>query len=384
MLWAFIADRGPGLERSMQVRRSNVCGFLVFVGLVSCWGQAQEGQPQQPQAQQKPEIKIGFSLEANNGERWQTDLEQFQLRAQQLGAQTIIRSADGDDDLQFQQVKDLLNTGIDVLVLLPHDSAKAVRIVDAAHAKHVPVISYDRLIPNPQVDLYIGFDLFAVGVLQAQCLTEHAPTGNYILLGGSPLDPNSKVVRAGQMKVLQPLIDRGDIKIVADIWVPEWSPTQAYVLVTQALHDLAQHDLAHHDLKVPLTAILASNDGTAGGAIQALEDNHLSGKVLVTGQDADLTAVAHLFDGTQLMTVYKPLAGEARTAAEAAVTLARHGMVENTTTVPNGDQTTKAILLTPLSVTRENAKTTVLKDGFQKIESVKEALPKDKWSELDR
>jgi D-xylose transport system substrate-binding protein len=357
----------------MRVRLSNIC-LLVFMGAVSCWGQAQQAQAQPGQAQQKPEIKIGFSIEATNGERWQTDLDEFQLRAQQLGAQTITRSANGDDDLQFQQVKDLLNTGIDVLVLLPHDSAKAVRIVEAAHAKHVPVISYDRLIPDPQVDLYIGFDLFAVGVLQAQCLTEHAPTGNYILLGGSPLDPNSKVVRAGQMKVLQPFIDRGDIKIVADIWVPEWSPTQAYVLVTQALHDL----------KVPLTAILASNDGTAGGAIQALEDNNLSGKILVTGQDADLTAVAHLYDGTQLMTVYKPLPGEARTAAEAAVTLARHENVDTSTTVPNGAQTTKAILLTPISVTRENAKTTVLKDGFQKIESVKQALPKDKWDELDR
>lgn len=348
----------------MRVRMSNACCLLLFIGVVSCWGQAQ----------QKPEIKIGISLENVKGERWQTDLDQFQLRAHQLGAQIITRSADGDDDLQFAQVKDLLKTGINVLVLLPHDTAKAGRIVEAAHEKHVPVISYDRLIPNAGVDLYIGFDLFSVGLLQAQCLTEHAPKGNYILLGGSPLDPNSKVVRAGQMKVLQPLIDRGDIKIVADIWVPEWSPTQAYVLVAQALHDL----------KVPLTAILASNDGTAGGAIQALEDNNLSGKVLVTGQDADLAAVVRLFDGTQLMTVYKPLVGEARTATEAAVTLATHGNVETSTSVPNGAETTKAILLTPILVTQQNAKDTVLKDRFQNIESVKRALPKDKWSELDR
>jgi D-xylose transport system substrate-binding protein len=368
------ADTCPGLEIFMRVRLSKICRLLVFIGMVPCWGQSQQAQSQQAQAQQEPEIRIGFSLEATKGERWQTDLDEFQLRAQQLGVQTVTRSADGDDDVQFQQVQDLLNTGIDALVLLPHDSRKAVRIVEAAHAKHVPVISYDRLVPSPQVDLYIGFDLFSVGVLQAQCLSDHAPKGNYILVGGSPLDPNSKVVRAGQMKVLQPLIDRGDIKILADIWVPEWSPTQAYLLVTQALHDL----------KAPLTGILASNDGTAGGAIQALEDNHLSGQVLVTGQDADLAAVARLFDGTQLMTVYKPIAGEARTAAEAAVTLARHGMVENTTTVPNGEQTTKAILLTPISVTRQNAKVTILKDGFQKIESVKRALPKDKWAELDR
>jgi D-xylose transport system substrate-binding protein len=348
----------------MRVRQWTVCGLLFLLGIVSCCAQSQ----------QKLAIKIGFSIEATKGERWQTDLDEFQLRAQQLGAQTITRSANGDDDLQFQQVAELLNSGIDVLVLLPHDFEKASRIVEAAHAKHVPVISYDRLIHNPHVDLYVGFDLFSVGVLQATCLTQHAPKGNYILMGGSPLDPNSKVVRAGQMSVLQPFIDRGDIKIVADIWIPEWSATQAYVLVTKALHDL----------KVPLTAIVASNDSTAGGAIQALEDNNLSGKVLVTGQDADLVAVARLYEGTQLMTVYKPIVGEARTAAEAAVMLSRHANVETKTTVPNGTQTTKAILLTPIAVTRQNAKDTVLKDGFQKIETVKQALPKDKWHELDR
>jgi D-xylose transport system substrate-binding protein len=345
----------------MRLRLPELCWLLV---LVSCCGHAQ----------QKPEIKIGFSIENTKGERWQTDLDEFQSRAQQLGAQTITRSADGDDDLQFKQVKELLDSGIDALVLLPHDSAKAVRIVEEAHAKHVPVISYDRLVPNPHVDLYIGFDLFAVGVQQAKCLTEHAPKGNYILLGGSPLDPNSKVVRAGQMKVLQPFIDRGDIKILADIWIPDWSPTEAYMRVAKALSDL----------KTPLTAILASNDGTAGGAIQALADKNLGGQVLVTGQDADLVAIARLYDDTQLMTVYKPIVAEARTAAEVAVTLARHENVETNTTVPNGAATTKAILLTPISVTRLNAKDTVLKDGFQKLESVRQALPKDKWAELDR
>jgi D-xylose transport system substrate-binding protein len=160
------------------------------------------------------------------------------------------------------------------------------------------------------VDLYIGFDLYSVGVLQAQTLTEHAPKGNYILLGGSRLDPNSKVVRAGQVKVLPPLIDRGDIKVLADIWVPEWSPTQAYFLVTKALHDL----------KAPLTAIPASNVATAGGVIQALEDNHLAGKVAVTGQDCrspppTLPPWRGCSTAPNSSPVYKPFAGEARTTA---------------------------------------------------------------------
>ena len=324
------------------------------------------------QAQNK-EITIGFSLEDVKGERWQTDLDEFQQRVHKLGGAVVTRSANGDDDLQFRQIKELLDGGIDVLVFLPHDTSKAERIVEAAHAKHVPVISYDRL-ASAAVDLYVGFDLFSVGLEQAQGLVDRAPKGNYLLLGGSPLDANSKVVRSGQMKVLQPFIDRGDIHIFADVWVPEWSATEAYVMVTKELNKL----------KAAPTAIVASNDAIAGGAIQALEDKGWSGRVLVSGQDADLAALERIFDGSQLMTVYKPVGNEARTAAEAAMKLARREGVENVAEVPNGTLTTKAILLTPIGVTEENAKQTVLKDGFQKLEVVKQGLSKDKQAQLDK
>lgn len=322
---------------------------------------------------QKKEIKIGFSIEDMKGERWQTDLDEFQQRAHELGGAVVTRSANGDDDLQFRQINELLKDGIDVLVFLPHDTSKAGRIVEAAHAKHVPVISYDRLASAP-VDLYVGFDLFSVGLEQAQSLVDRAPKGNYLLLGGSPLDANSKVVRAGQMKVLQPFVDRGAIHILADAWVPEWSATEAYLIVTKELNKFTAAP----------TAIVASNDAIAGGAIQALEDKGWSGRVLVSGQDADLAAIERIYDGSQLMTVYKPLGNEARSAAEAAVKLAQHEDVESRAEVPNGTLTTKAILLTPICVTQENAKQTVLKDGFQKLEVVKQGLPKDKQEQLDQ
>ena len=321
---------------------------------------------------QKKEIKIGFSIEAIKGERWQTDLDEFQERAHELGGVVLTHFADGNDDLQFRQINELLKSGIDVLVFLPHDTSKAGRIVDAAHAKHVPVISYDRL-ASASVDLYVGFDLFSVGLDQAQSLVDRAPKGDYLLLGGSLLDANSRVVRAGQMKVLQPFIDRGDIHTLADLWVPEWSATEAYVMVTKELNKL----------KAAPTAIVASNDAIAGGAIQALEDKGWSGKVLVSGQDADLAAIERIFDGSQLMTVYKPFGSEARAAAEAAMKLARHEDLKSAEEVPNGALTTKAILLTPICVTRENAKQTVLKDGFQKLEVVKQNLPQDKQVQLD-
>jgi len=320
---------------------------------------------------QKKEIKIGFSIEATNGERWQTDLEEFQQRAHELGGTVVTRSANGDDDLQFRQIKELLKSGIDVLVFLPHDTSKAGRVVEAAHANHVPVISYDRLASAP-VDLFVGFDLFSVGIEQAQTLVDRAPKGDYLLLGGSRLDANSKVVRAGQMKVLQPFIDRGDIHVLADLWVPEWSPTEAYLMVKKELNEF----------KAAPTAIVASNDGIAGGAIQALDDKGWSGRVLVSGQDADLAAIERIFDGSQLMTVYKPVGNEARAAAEAAMKLARHEDVESRAEVPNGTLITKAILLTPICVTQENAKQTVLKDGFQKLEVVKQGLTKDRQAQL--
>ncbi len=322
---------------------------------------------------QKKEIKIGFSIEAMEGERWQTDLDEFQQRAHELGAAVVTRSAHGNDDLQFRQINELLKSGIDVLVFLPHDTSKAGRIVEAAHAKHVPVISYDRLAAAP-VDLYVGFDLFSVGLEQAQSLVDRAPKGNYLLVGGSPLDANSKVVRAGQMKVLQPFIDRGDIHAVADVWVPEWNAGEAYVMVTKELNKFTAAP----------TAVVASNDAIAGGAIQALEDKGWSGRVLVSGQDADLAAIERIFDGSQLMTVYKPVGDEARAAAEAAMKLARHEDVESRAEVPNGTLTTKAILLTPICVTQQNARQTVLKDGFQKLEVVKQSLPKDKQAQLDK
>ncbi len=335
-----------------------------FVSIVLTVGVAQP---------RKKEIKIGFSIENMQGERWQTDLDQFQQRAHELGGAVVTRSANGDDDMQFRQINEMLKDGIDVLVFLPHDTSKAGRIVDAAHAKHVPVISYDRLASAP-VDLFVGFDLFSVGLEQAQSLVDRAPKGNYLLLGGSPLDANSKVVRAGQMKVLQPFIDRGDIHVLADMWVPEWSPTEAYIMVKKELEES----------KVPPTAIVASNDGIAGGAIQALEDRGWSGRALVSGQDADLAAIERIFDGSQLMTVYKPVKNEARAAAEAAIKLARHEDQGSQAEVPNGTLTTKAILLTPICVTQENAKQTVLKDGFQSLEVVRQSLPKDKQAELDK
>jgi D-xylose transport system substrate-binding protein len=323
------------------------------------------GQP--AVAQDGNKLLIGFSIEAMKGERWQTDLDSFSTRAGQLGAVVLSADAGGDDDLQFRQVQDMIKAGIKVLVLLPHDAAKASRMAEAAKAAHVKVISYDRLVQNSDVDLYISFDRVAIGRMQAEYLIEQAPRGNYVLIAGSPNDEGAKTLHDAQMDALAPSIERGEIKVIADAYTKDWIPTEAYLFTLKAM------DSAHGDI----AAILASNDGLASGAIQALREHHLAGKVAVSGQDADLAAVICIAQGTQTMTVYKPIATEAETAAEEAVRLAKGEKTRAPRTTSNGKMNVPTILLMPVLVTRENIKTTVVKDGFQKISSINRELPDD-------
>jgi len=318
-------------------------------------------------AQDANKLKIGFSIEAMKGERWQTDLDSFEARAKQLSAEVLSADAGGDDDLQLQQVKGMINAGIKVLVLLPHDTSKASRIVDAAKAANVKVISYDRLVLHSDVDLFISFDRVEIGRMQAEVLVKHAPTGNYVLIAGSPNDEGAKTLHDAQMTVLQPHIARGDIKVIADGYTKEWLPTEAYLFMLQAI-DSSKGDIA---------AVLASNDGLAGGAIQALREHNLAGKVPVSGQDADLAAVICIAQDTQTMTVYKPIPSEAERAADEAVRLAKGEDLHADRTVNNGKVNVPAILLKPVLVTKDEIKATVVKDGFQTLKSINQGLSPD-------
>jgi D-xylose transport system substrate-binding protein len=261
----------------------------------------------------------------------------------------------------------MIKAGIKVLVLLPHDTAKAARIVDAAKSANVKVLSYDRLVLNSDVDLYVSFDRQEIGWEQAQYLVKNAPRGNYVLIAGSPNDEGAKTLHDAQMKVLQPYIYRGEIKVLADSYTNDWLPSEAYLSMLKAI-DSSQGNIA---------AVLASNDGLAGGAIQALREHNLAGKVLVSGQDADLAAVISIAQGVQSMTVYKPVGNEAVVAAEEAVRLAKGQQSRANRTVNNGKKDVPAILLKPTVVTKENIKTTVVQDGFQTLKSINQALSAD-------
>ena len=293
-------------------------------------------------------------------ERWQRDRDLFLERAKELRADVLVESAERDDAKQLQQAESLMGQGAQVLVVVPHSSEAAARIVEAAKKRSVPVISYDRLILKADVDLYVSYDNRQVGEQQAQYLRNRAPEGNYILLGGAPTDHNAKLIREGQMAALEDGVKRGDIKIIAEPWTPDWRGDAAMSLTEAALKKARNQ----------IVAIVASNDITAGGAIKALEPHGLAGKVLVSGQDANLEAVRRIVNGTQAMTVYKPLRPLARGAADAAVRLARGEKVEGTSTVDNGTKQVQALLLTPIAVHKDLVDRIIIRDKFHTREQV--------------
>jgi len=315
---------------------------------------------QQNSATGTKRIKIGLTMDTLKEERWQKDRDLFVKRANELGADVIVQSADGNDETQVKQAESLLTQGVDVLVIIPHNAEVAATIVDAAKRQNIPVISYDRLIRNSIPDLYISFDNEKVGELQAKYLLDRAPKGNYILIGGAPTDNNAKLLREGQLKILQPSIDKGDIKIVADQWAKDWLADEALKHTENALTQ------NNNDV----VAVVASNDSTAGGVVEALRPQGLAGKVLVSGQDADLAALQRVAAGTQSMTVYKPILQIAPRAAEAAIALAKKEKLQTARTVNNGKGDIPSILLEPITVDKSNIDDTVIKDGYQKKEDI--------------
>jgi len=333
---------------------------LVIVFGSACEPAANQNSPASTAKNANKKIRIGFLMDAFQQERWQKDKAMFEARCKELDAELILQAADGDDDLQMKQAESLLTQGVDVLVIVPHNAEVAGSIVDLAKRQNVPVISYDRLVKNSAPDLYVSFDNERVGELQAKYLFDRKPTGNYILIGGAPTDNNSHLLRKGQLNILQAAIDRGDIKVVANQWAKEWLAEEALKHVENALTN------NNNDV----VAIVMSNDGTAGGAIQALTAQGLAGKVLVSGQDAELGALQRIVAGTQSMTVYKPIIKLAPAAVDAAVALAKGEKLNTTRTVNNGRIEVPSILIEPVSVDKTNIDETVVKDGFQKREDI--------------
>ena len=328
-------------------------------------------------AKDAAKIKIGISMPTLQEERWKKDEAMFKERLMQLGVQEkniLIQSANGDEQKQVSQSENLITQGVDALIIIPQNGEACAPIVKSAHEAGVKVVAVDRIINNPDLDFYVTFDAYEIGVIQGEYIAKLSQSGNWIMVGGAPTDPNAALIRNGQLSIIKPFIDSGAVKVVLDQPANYWNPADALKAVEVGLTK------ANNDVQVVFT----SNDGCAGAAIEALTEQGLAGKVPVPGLDADLAAMQRIAQGTQSMTVYRKLYMQADYAAQAAYALAlgddpkKYLDVE----VTLKDGKVPAIMLKSrevmFAVDKTNMKV-VVDDGWLKADDIFKPLDKSLW-----
>ena len=290
---------------------------------------------------------IGVSWSNFQEERWRTDEAAIQGRLEELGGEYLSADAQSSPEKQLSDIDALITRGVDALIILAQDNEAILPAVARAAAEGIPVVAYDRLIEDPNV-FYLTFDNVEVGRLQAQAVFDVQPTGNYVFIKGSPTDPNADFLHQGQLEVLQSAIDSGDVTVAGEQYTDGWLPENAQRNMEQILTSTNNE----------VDAVVASNDGTAGGVVAALTAQGLEG-LPVSGQDADFAALNRVALGTQTVSVWMDSRALGAAAADIAMQLAGGAAladVENATTFsdgPNGVEMT-AILLDPVPVTRDN------------------------------
>ena len=292
-------------------------------------------------------MTVGVSWSNFQEERWKTDEAAIKGALDAAGAAYLSADAQSSSAKQLADVESLIAQGVDALIILAQDSAAIGPAVEAAAAEGIPVVGYDRLIEDPRA-FYLTFDNVEVGRMQARAVLAAAPKGRYVMIKGSPTDPNADFLRGGQQEVLQATIDAGDITIVDEAYTDGWLPANAQRNMEQIL--------TANDNGVD--AVVASNDGTAGGVVAALTAQGMEG-IPVSGQDGDHAALNRVALGTQTVSVWKDARELGKAAGEIAVALAKsdgnmmkvdgHVMWES----PAGTKMT-AKFLAPVPVTKDN------------------------------
>ncbi|WP_372366955.1 sugar ABC transporter substrate-binding protein [Candidatus Uabimicrobium sp. HlEnr_7] len=308
-----------------------------------------------PPSNRDNQIVIGLSLDTLKEARWQKDRDIFVSYAKELGADVLVQAANSDDTTQMQNIEALISRRVDVLVIVPHNGKAMAKAVEKAHEAGIPVIAYDRIIQDCDVDVYISFDNVKVGEMQATFLLDSLSNhGKIIRIYGSKTDNNAFLFKKGQDNILEPYIKKGMIEVIHEDWAEDWKPENGKKITNAAISLHGEN----------FTAVLAANDGTAGGAIQALTEEGLAGKIMVIGQDAELVACQRIVQGTQSMTIYKPLKKLAQRAARLAIDMAKRKVIVAQESTDNGKINVPTIAIDVQAVTKKNMEQTIIKDGF--------------------
>jgi len=295
-----------------------------------------------PTAAVAKDLVVGVSWSNFQEERWKTDEAAIKAALDAAGAEYISADAQSSSAKQLSDIESLIARGANALIILAQDASA----VGPAMDEGIPVVAYDRLIEDARA-YYLTFDNVEVGRMQARAVLAAQPKGNYVMIKGSPTDPNADFLRGGQQEVLQSAIDAGDITIVGEAYTDGWLPANAQRNMEQIL--------TANDNKVD--AVVASNDGTAGGAVAALTAQGMEG-IPVSGQDGDHAALNRIALGTQTVSVWKDSRELGKNAGEIAVALAGGtAMADIPGTVQwtsPGGATMNAKFLAPVPITRDN------------------------------
>lgn len=315
-----------------------------------------------PDAKNKDQITVGFSGATGTFiiERWNKDLKVFSGAAQELGANVTVQLSAGGIREQIAQINYMVNQNIDVLVVLAHDTELIAGAIRQVREAGIPVVAYDRLIQGVPIEAYVSFDSREVGRHFGQALSRAVPRGRYLVVNGSVHDVNSFNISEGLHEIIDPYIASGAIKLVQEIWLEEWSFDEALEKIGAIFRETTDFD-----------AIACGNDAIANAAIQLLSERRLAGQVAIVGQDADLINCQRIVEGTQLMTVYKPIGNSAVRAAQVAVAIAKkeNKPLSDTLLDNQSGAMIPAYLEKTTAVYRDNIDV-VIRDGFHSREDV--------------
>ena len=290
--------------------------------------------------------KVGVSWSNFQEERWKTDEAAMKAAIEAAGDTYISADAQNSAAKQLTDVEALITQGADALIILSVDKDAVGPAIDQAAAEGIPVVGYDRLIEDDRA-FYLTFDNKGVGSIIAQTVMAAQPTGNYAIIKGDKGDPNAAFLLEGMMEVIGDKVASGDIKIVGEAFTDGWKPDNAQKNMEQIL-------TANNNA---VDAVLAENDGMAGGAIAALSAQGLN--VPVGGQDGDHAALNRVARGTQTVSVWKDSRQLGAAAAKIATDLAggtAMDAIEGAVKWSGGEKGVEmnAIFLAPTPVTKDN------------------------------
>lgn len=326
-------------------------GFCVLAGC----GRTQEADDKQQDGQES-KVRIGMSFDSFVIERWQRDRDVFVSTAKEMGAEVNVQNANGDIEEQISQIEYFIQKRMDVIVVVCIDSDALTDVVNKAKNAGIKVIAYDRLIKNAGVDLYISFDNETVGTQMAEAIVKSGGEVHNVLMIGGPLaDNNVSMVEKGFKDVMK----KNHINIIDSMHCDGWKPELGASYIYENVDKVNQAD-----------AIMCGNDDIATYVTRVLAEKRLAGKIGLVGQDADLAACQRIVEGTQIMTVYKPVEKLAQKAAEFAMALANGEEIEADHQIYDGRQEIPYVALEPISVDKSNMDRVIIGSGFHLKEDV--------------